>query len=510
MAISLPVADPTIQPNNVRPLMSSPDILGEIDAAHASLSPPAQDAIAQAHGMVGLQPPAAPAMPSPALKPPPLATMGATSSLGGVPRGTNQGLGLTPPTPSAMGHTAELARLTAPPRVGSDPLAHTKADTGRSGQDQIKNPYARIPLNILDALGRGLVPGIEMGLPGTSGHHDVLVHQAGNAVKGDETARAAQDESALKAAQTGEASARADSLENPKEEPHTLQTANGIMQWNPATKRFDIAAGTAPEKEEIEGKTVTTDQGVMQWDPKTKSYSIKVGNAPEKENTDKAGSPEQQFIDEYRSDPKNTKNGVKPTVADAEKAFKAITPPEKPQRTLMLDPTTHKMIEVGAGSTVPEGAVSASGISQQNVKTNEQDAAAKKGREDAAKEYSLAEKLVANPSPTNDVALIMRYIGATKPDSLGKLRLNNNEINLVTGTRSTLGDIEALAEKVQNGQKLTPQQRQDMLGTMKILAGDEIGQPGQDAKLKAYADQYFNGDSKKAQAAIDEQRKAKK
>lgn len=227
MAISLPVADPTIQPNNVRPLMSSPDILGEIDAAHASLSPPAQDAIAQAHGMVGLQPPAAPAMPSPALKPPPLATMGATPSLGAARP-------VAPPTPSATAHTAELARLTAPPMSG--PMAHTTADTGQSGIGQIKNPYARIPLNILDALGRGLVPGIEMGLPGTSGHHDVLVHQAGNAVKGDETARAAQDESALKAAQTTNQEAIPELNATKTELAHEKQS--GVDEHNRATEEL--------------------------------------------------------------------------------------------------------------------------------------------------------------------------------------------------------------------------------------------------------------------------------
>src|SRR6185437_9860227 len=69
----------------------------------------------------------------------------------------------------------------------------------------------------------------------------------------------------------------------------------------------------------------------------------------------------------------------------------------------------------------------------------------------------------------------MRYVGATKPDSIGKLRLNQNEINLVLHTRSTLGDLAALTQKVQNGQMLTPEQRQDMLKTMKTLTGGDEG-----------------------------------
>jgi hypothetical protein len=62
----------------------------------------------------------------------------------------------------------------------------------------------------------------------------------------------------------------------------TITTDKGIMQFNPATNRFDIPAGSAPPKEATEGKTVTTDKGVMQWNPDTQRYDIPVGGAPEK------------------------------------------------------------------------------------------------------------------------------------------------------------------------------------------------------------------------------------
>ncbi len=419
MAISLPVADPTIQPT-VSPILSSPDILGEIDRAHASLSQPAQDAIQHAHALMGLQapgtPPAMPEAPfqgikppvtSPLPSPPPLPSGPATPPLLGSVR---PGLrGLTPPVnPSVEAHQGNLARLTAPARLSGDPLAHTSADTGLPGTGQIHNPWGRVPLQILDAVGRGVVPGIEMGLPGTSGHHDVLVRQAGEAVKGDEAAQAARDKSTLEQSQAGEAQARTENLENPEETPRTLTTANGIMQWNPSTKRFDIPAGEAPEKVQNSGKTVTTDQGIMQWDPKSETYSIKVGNAPDKETADKTlqdadgvwyhvdkdhkaspitvdgkpfqgkvadektASSEQQFIDEYRADPKNAKNGAKPSIADAEKAFKAITPPEKPQHSLMMIPDGsggYVATDVAAGSHVAPGALTSAGVNTQNEPT---------------------------------------------------------------------------------------------------------------------------------------------
>ncbi len=178
------------------PMMTPPvinPILAELDAAHANLSPDAQAAIEKAHGIAA---PARIAAPNgPATEPPPG---------GGIqaPAPTTVGAGINPPatdnvssaaikpagalvvpslgskmpetTPTPIGGkvSPELARLTAP-----DTHQHNAQNTGTPGVNQIHNPWARVPLQILDALGRGFFPGVEMGIPGTSGHHDVLVHQ---------------------------------------------------------------------------------------------------------------------------------------------------------------------------------------------------------------------------------------------------------------------------------------------------------------------------------------------
>lgn len=342
-----PLSSIATPPAGAPALGSGNPILDEIDNAHAALSPPAKQAIEDTHGIVGLRP-ADTAQATESAAPAPMPTSPAAPGLppvGQSPLGPALSLGGQRPSTPA---TNELHRL----------------QTTGSGISQIHNPFARVPLQILDALGRGFFPGVEMGIPGTSGHHDVLLAQQGKAVNQEEGERAADtaDENAaskrsLEGAQANEANAKAG--ESKEDQPHTLATDQGIMQWNPDTKRFDIPAGKPPEKEETEGKTVTTDQGVMQWDPKTKAYSIKVGNAPEKESQgktlqdadgvwysigkdnaavpitvggkpfqgktpeEKTGSPEQQFIDEYR----NKNKGA--SVADAEKAFKAIQPPEK-------------------------------------------------------------------------------------------------------------------------------------------------------------------------------------
>jgi hypothetical protein len=120
----------------------------------------------------------------------------------------------------------------------------------------------------------------------------------------------------------------------------------------------------------------------------------------------------------------------------------------------------------------PEGAERI-GISLKGLGDRESTAADKKNKpyEDILDQAEEAREFARNPSPTNDFGLLMDFIGVTKPESVGKLRLNQNEIKLVLGTRSSYGDLEALGERIANGQMLTPKQRTDMLNTIGIMEG---------------------------------------
>lgn len=89
--------------------------------------------------------------------------------------------------------------------------------------------------------------------------------------------------------------------------------------------------------------------------------------------------------------------------------------------------------------------------------------------QDVLDEIAESKEYAANPSATNDYGLLMNFIGTTKPESLAKLRLNQNEVHLATGTRGSLGDLQALAQRVENGEMLTPDQRKAMLQTMDIV-----------------------------------------
>jgi hypothetical protein len=116
----------------------------------------------------------------------------------------------------ATAHSAELGRLTT-------------GDTGKSGIAQIKNPFARVGLQIADAIGGGLFPGIEQRLPGTEGHHDVLVRQAQRNVANDEAAAANEAKNSELAAQVREDDAKAQALANPQDEFTPIPTSTGYV-----------------------------------------------------------------------------------------------------------------------------------------------------------------------------------------------------------------------------------------------------------------------------------------
>jgi hypothetical protein len=161
----------------------------------------------------------------------------------------------------------------------------TRLQSSGSGVSQIHNPILRT-LGTIGDVAASFFPRAATVIPGTTLHHQMLLRNAGGAVKEDTAEQEAQAREQLQGAEAHEAEAKANQTKEVT--PHTLQTAAGIMQFNPETQRFDIPAGQASPKEEVEGKTVTTDQGIMQWDPNTHGYTIRVGGAPEKESGEKA------------------------------------------------------------------------------------------------------------------------------------------------------------------------------------------------------------------------------
>lgn len=179
--------------------MSGNPILDELDG----LSPQAKGTLQRVHSealatpppMTGqtMTPPVAPAPASPSpIQQPPAADPNAA-----------QPIQIAPPKPRATALTPD-----------ADMQAHSgelnRLEGSKSGVAGIKSPWARIPLQIADAVGGAFFPGIEQQLPGTEGHHRLLINEAKSTVGSDQNQLNAQQKRGLEAAQTNAQNAMPD------------------------------------------------------------------------------------------------------------------------------------------------------------------------------------------------------------------------------------------------------------------------------------------------------------
>ncbi len=86
------------------------------------------------------------------------------------------------------------------PLFKGDTGQHNRQNTGTSGINQIHNPWGRVPLQILEALGTGFAPGLTSAIPGTQLHHNILVNQAEGGIAEQEKIRKDEEASQLNAA----------------------------------------------------------------------------------------------------------------------------------------------------------------------------------------------------------------------------------------------------------------------------------------------------------------------
>lgn len=285
----------------------------------------------------------------------------------------------------------------------------------------IHNPVLRVLGEIgaggaraLDVLGTTFAPRLAAAIPGTTMNKQVGEDRE----LAQEEGQAGVDKTS---AEAREADARTNAIENPptKEEAEgkTITTDEGIMQWNPATKRYDVPVGGAPGKSEVEGKTVTTDKGVMQWNPETKRYDIPAGGAPTK-----PGNDFEQYYKDYLTDNNFPDTAHNRLLARREFAA-AGQAPEKPLRQLVVLPGG-KVAEVGAGETIPEGSQTVAG----DLKTPQPTA-------DEKKRADLVENLNENLDQLEDIV-------NRRPDLFGKVAGRYTQLREWTGSSDP--DVAAL------------------------------------------------------------------
>jgi hypothetical protein len=240
----------------------------------------------------------------------------------------------------------------------------------------------------------------------------------------------------LKKAQTNLANKQADQLDNGKFS--TVQSEQGLLRINATTG---------------EAQPVTIDGKPVGAPLKTEIKQLEIGGKPHQVLFNSQTGEQIKDLGETGEKPANVNVRI-------------------PGSTTMVVPDGkggQKLITINPGDTVPTGALTTGNYSSGNAADVKTDKATQEARKEAASGYRLAQQLAATPTPTNDYALLMQFIGLTKPEQLGKLRLNQNEVSLAQGTRSLMGDLDALENKVSNGQSLTATQRTDMLNTIKAI-----------------------------------------
>lgn len=225
-ALSSPLLDQYNQNRQVTPALQS-----ALDLARKKLTP--------APGPLPM-PPELSTRPTPAIGDLPSSVVGGQPA---PPALTQPRAAVRPLAPTPLENAQEnYARVTKAPLASRNldstpnPLAHTKADTGLSGIDQIHHAGLRIPLKILAGLGDAFLPALTMNLPGTQLHHDLVVHNAAGNV--------AEQES-----QANEASKRA--LEEKQGENLGAETALHNKQAQ--------VAGTKPTDEWVESSQLGID-----------------------------------------------------------------------------------------------------------------------------------------------------------------------------------------------------------------------------------------------------------
>ncbi len=387
---------------------------------------------------------------------------------GDVPRGTSQPLSAGSPDASApmagpnpSPAKAEFNRLThvLTPEEKAGGMAHTTADTGTAGENQIHNPWARNSLKVLDAIGSAFFPALTAGLPGTQLHHNLLVNQArGNvneeqSVANDEAKRGHLEEETneLNPAQAEEARARAAALRNPqdksKPDVHAMYAAavadaqkRGMNPADDPKVQETLAAITALNKEPAPAKPdlhvaladAVTDAQKRGVDPSgdAKVQQILKVLTSEHPPTEHTANAEEQFVDEYR------KSHSGSTIAQAQRAYK-----QNEQLPTQRDPDVALDREGTRFSKSPEKSVADANAQLEKIA-------------DA--------RAMINGSTEAQALGIPKVLTALVSGAGTGVRITQPELNAIGGARGIGGDVQGFVNSLSGKGKLTAIQQEQL------------------------------------------------
>ena len=437
-----------IQSAGIRPLPEEPinPVNEELKQAHAALSPEAKQAIS----IAGPPQPTAPgAIPlaktstAPAMSP---ATPPGAIPINGAAAAPSPAIPINPRMQAARD---TLSHLTVPESPG--------AKNNLPGVDQIHHAAIRIPLQILDAIGSGIFPNIAMGIPGTSAHHALLTNRAA-AAEGEQEGQASADlrratetaqipgleaEGPLKVAETKEHEANAESKIHPQPkvaEGKTIETADGIMQLNPDTGKYDIRVGDAPGKNAVQ-HVVSSDGSVIAIHTNAKT-----------------GETTHEVI--YHGDPK-VKTEVKQLQVNG-----------KPHQVLVNSDSGDTIKDLGeSGEKPPVVNVNA----QNNERDREAARFAKPHEKSLADASTQLEKIndaraMINGNAESQALGIPKLLTALVSGSGSGVRITQPELNAIAKARGLAGDVEGTLRGWAGKGKLTPEQQRQATAILDDVA----------------------------------------
>jgi hypothetical protein len=391
-------------PLNARPLSGNP-YLDEIDSAvaqgHANLSPPAQEAVSRsgvAPALLGLVPPTT--QPTPAVAPlaaPRPAMRGLASTAPPELSGASGPTSAAPLMPMAMDRPLPPAQplLSARPLSQLSPTEteynrlhhvmtpaelaqggpHTHLNTGASGLEQIHSPWARVPLEILNAIGTGFAPRLTSAIPGTPLHHQAVAAENEDALKTEQGVANEEQRRGLEGAQTSEAEARAEAARNPKTAT-AKEPTNAFEAWdqkhkddpnyNPEDwlKLEENAKFHEPnEYADFKAEALKENPNAKIADI-VKAFATAKGTAQPKE-----GNDFEQYYQRYLGDNKLTDSAANRLKARKDYEAAGQKPAQPPGVTVMVPNAQggYDVQRASTGQSVPGNAVTTAGMNTANT-----------------------------------------------------------------------------------------------------------------------------------------------
>ncbi len=523
--------------------------LDEIDQAannaHAQLSPGAQMALKKAGAPVGMTDTAGPQAPPITTPRPQAPTIGRSEFYGKntfdekMPNGQDAmmaGTGIHMPAPSApRTPIAPVPQTAAAGPAQAELQRLTVGPQATAGVNQIHNPWARVPLQILSAVGETFAPRLAAALPGTESHHQMLVGNAENAVKQQAGIREGEEKAQRNAADVHHLEAESANQES-LPDLHQAQAEAAAAKQSEASEHNRAMEAIGQTKAQTGQDAVANKLRMAGYDP-TSGEPLPYEQLSE----------QQQAVHDWKaaqSEQANATAELRRAQAAGEPAKVAIAQQRIQgannarsiaERRLALSEQREERMDFGTrgGAALPGAILTDEGqpvgtAFQQNVRPTGQERnkadLASSAHEQLQDLKTIVQKRqdIFGPAAGRKTDFAV-WLGSQDPDAQAfraARTIAGDHLAGVFGGRSeaALNALDKAIGQFKDNPKAViagldqldkANNRFVQVGTPKTVGSNRVAGESVDPKVKAFADEYFSGDIAKAQAEIEAQRKRK-